>query len=198
MGIEMNDLSLLEITKVKPWAIYFDYDNKHYLLHGKVDDYESIQELYERQLDKNGNYDLIFIKSRYGRDYLDSDYIKSISRKTIVYNQIDKEYFREQLKRSGFVELVEKEKEPIKRTWTKWEFYYLDFYDTNGHYIILESLFRDNGKYVQMKLRDGSLKASATCRNNDKFSLKKGLKLAEKRLIVKYLAREAKEYADSL
>lgn len=25
MGIEMNDLSLLEITKVKPWAIYFDY-----------------------------------------------------------------------------------------------------------------------------------------------------------------------------
>lgn len=33
MEIEMNDLSLLEITKVKPWAIYFDYDNKHYLLH---------------------------------------------------------------------------------------------------------------------------------------------------------------------
>lgn len=104
MEIEMNDLSLLEITKVKPWAIYFDYDNKHYLLHGKADGYESIQELYERQLDKNGNYDLIFIKSRYGRDYLDSDYIKSISRKTIVYNQIDKEYFREQLTRSGFIE----------------------------------------------------------------------------------------------
>lgn len=104
MGIEMNDLSLLEITKVKPWAIYFDYDNKHYLLHGKVDDYESIQELYERHLDENGNYDLIFIKSRYGRDYLSSDYIKSINRKTIVYNQIDKEYFRKQLIRSGFVE----------------------------------------------------------------------------------------------
>lgn len=100
----MNDLSLLEITKVKPWAIYFDYDNKHYLLHGKADGYESIQELYERQLDKNGNYDLIFIKSRYGRDYFDSGYIKSINRKTIVYNQIDKEYFREQLTRSGFIE----------------------------------------------------------------------------------------------
>ena len=41
MGIEMNDLLLLEITKVKSWDIYFDYDNKHYLLHGKVDDYES-------------------------------------------------------------------------------------------------------------------------------------------------------------
>lgn len=27
----MNDLLLLEITKVKPWAIYFDYNNKHYL-----------------------------------------------------------------------------------------------------------------------------------------------------------------------
>lgn len=58
--------------------------------------------------------------------------------------------------------------------------------------------FRIETTSVQMKLRDGSLKASATCRNNDKFSLKKGLKLAEKRLIVKYLAREAKEYADSL
>lgn len=104
MGIEMKDLSLLEITKIKPWAIYFDYGNKHYLLHGKADGYESIQELYERQLDKNGNYDLIFIKSRYGRDYLDSGYIKSINRKTIVYNQIDKEYFREQLTRSGFIE----------------------------------------------------------------------------------------------
>lgn len=104
MGIEMNDLSLLKITKVKPWAIYFDYDNKHYLLHGKADGYESIQELYERQLDENGNYDLIFIKSRYGRDYLANGYIKSINKRTVVYNQIDKEYFREQLIRSGFVE----------------------------------------------------------------------------------------------
>ena len=107
MGIEMNDLSLLQITKVKPWAIYFDYDNRHYLLHGKADGYESIQELYERQLDKNGNYDLIFIKSRYGKDYLASGYIKSVSRMTIVYNQIDKEYFRDQLIRSGFVGMVE-------------------------------------------------------------------------------------------
>lgn len=104
MGIEMNDLSLLEITKVKPWAIYFDYGNKHYLLHGKADGCESIQELYERQLDKNGNYGLIFIKNRYGRDYLVSDYIKSMNQKTIVYNQIDKEYFREQLTRIGFIE----------------------------------------------------------------------------------------------
>ena len=104
MGIEMKDLSLLEITKIKPWAIYFDYGNKHYLLHGKADSYESIQELYERQLDKNGNYGLIFIKSRYGRDYFVSDYIKSMNQKTIVYNQIDKEYFRGQLTRSGFIE----------------------------------------------------------------------------------------------
>lgn len=104
MGIEMSDLSLLQITKVKPWAIYFDYDNRHYLLHGKADGYESIQELYERQLDKNGNYELIFVKSRYGKDYLASGYIKSIDRKTIIYNQIDKEHFRKQLIRSGFVE----------------------------------------------------------------------------------------------
>ena len=54
MGIEMKDLSLLEITKIKPWAIYFDYGNKHYLLHGKADGCESIQELwinfYQKQI----------------------------------------------------------------------------------------------------------------------------------------------------
>ncbi len=97
-----------------------------------------------------------------------------------------------------YFELVEEEKEPVKRVWSKWKSCFLDFYDADGYYIDLYALFRDNGKRVQVKLKDGSIKASATCRNDDEFSLAKGLDLAEKRLIVKYLAREVKEYADSL
>lgn len=32
--INIQDVSLLKITKVKNWSILFDYDDKHYLLHG--------------------------------------------------------------------------------------------------------------------------------------------------------------------
>ena len=74
--IDIQDLSLLKITKVKPWAIYFDYDKKHYLLHGKSDGCESVQELYERHLNKNGFCTLEFIKSNYGNEYVSNDYIK--------------------------------------------------------------------------------------------------------------------------
>lgn len=37
---KIEDLSLLKITKIKPWAILFDYDNKHYFLHGKNEEYD--------------------------------------------------------------------------------------------------------------------------------------------------------------
>lgn len=97
-----------------------------------------------------------------------------------------------------YFELVEKEKEPIKRTWSKWKPYYSQFYDSDGYNIDLDAFVRENGKCVQIKLADESLKASATCRNGDEFLFKKGLGLAEKRLIIKYLSREVKKYADSL
>ncbi len=97
-----------------------------------------------------------------------------------------------------YYELIEEEKEPVKRVWSKWNPYILHFYDTNGCRINLNALFRENGKHVQVKLADESLKASATCRNDDEFSFAKGINLAERRLIVKYLAREVKKYADSL
>ena len=32
--INIQDVSLLKITKVRDWSILFDYDGKHYLLHG--------------------------------------------------------------------------------------------------------------------------------------------------------------------
>lgn len=97
-----------------------------------------------------------------------------------------------------YFELVEEEKEPVKRGWTKWKHHYLNFYDPKGYDVDLDTFVRENGKHVQIKSTDGSLKASATCRNDDEFSFEKGLNLAERRLIVKYIAREVKEYAGSL
>ena len=96
-----------------------------------------------------------------------------------------------------YFELVE-EKESSKRTWSKWKPYHSQFYDQDGYNIDLDTFVRGNGKRVQIKLADESLKASATCRNDDEFSFEKGLDLAERRLIVKYLSREVKEYANSI
>lgn len=102
--INIQDLSLLKITKIKPWAIYFDYDEKHYLLHGKSDGYESVRELFERHLNENGFWTLEFIKSNYGNECVINDYIRPFSWQTIVYNQISKEYFRDKLATHGFTE----------------------------------------------------------------------------------------------
>ena len=99
---KIEDLSLLKITRIKPWAILFDYDNKHYFLHGKNEEYDEYQELYERSLDKNGNYTLKFIKGRLGAENIKSVYIKNLYGKSMVYSQIDKEFFVKQLVRYGF------------------------------------------------------------------------------------------------
>ena len=57
--INIQDVSLLKITKVRDWSILFDYDGKHYLLHGTGESGEpDRQELYERNLNQNGKYDL--------------------------------------------------------------------------------------------------------------------------------------------
>ncbi len=101
--INIQDLSLLKITKVKTRSIYFDYDRKHYLLHGTYDDYESVHTLYEININKKGFWTLDFIKSDYARTSVLNEYIKPLSWKTIVYNQINKEYFVEKLAVHGFI-----------------------------------------------------------------------------------------------
>ena len=35
--IDIQDLSLLKITRVRDWSICFDYDKKHYLIHGSYE-----------------------------------------------------------------------------------------------------------------------------------------------------------------
>lgn len=101
--LNITDLSLLKITRVRRWAICFDYDNKHYLIHGSYEMGEgSWQELYERELDANGKYSLIRLKTANGKDDVADDYIKKQRGKTIVYRNIDKEYFAYKLTKRGF------------------------------------------------------------------------------------------------
>lgn len=102
--IDIQDLNLLRITKVKEWAIYFDYGKKHYLLRGQSEMGEgSWQVLYERTLDECGKYHLERIKeSGYATEYVANDYIKRQNGKTIVYSKIDKEYFAYKMTKRGF------------------------------------------------------------------------------------------------
>ena len=47
--LSITDLSLLKITKVKDWAICFDYDGRQFLIHGTSEFGEgSGQDFYER------------------------------------------------------------------------------------------------------------------------------------------------------
>lgn len=117
----ITDLSKLKITKVKQWAINFDYEDKHYFIHGRYEYGEgSGQDFYERILDENGHYELIHITSKwFEEDNLPVYYIKNYHKfRNYVYNQIDKDFFVKQLTKIGFadsdfVEVVKKEKKTI-------------------------------------------------------------------------------------
>lgn len=101
--INITNLSLLKITRVRPWSILFNYGDKHYLIHGSYEMGEgSWQELYERELDANGKYNLLRLKTVNGDDNVKQDYIKRQRGNTIVYRNIDKEYFAYKLTKRGF------------------------------------------------------------------------------------------------
>lgn len=91
----------------------------------------------------------------------------------------------------------EKVEESIKRVWTEWSNWHL-FTFTNIHGFEQKILYqyRDNGKRVQV--RSGDLKASASCHDEDDFSLSEGLELAKMRLVVKYLDNQVKSIAQSM
>ena len=102
--INIIDLSLLKITKVRPWSILFDYDNEHYLIHGSSEFGEgSWQEFYKRELNEHGKYNLTHLKNHaYADEHVSYDYIKRQRGHTIVYKNIDKEYFAYKLTKRGF------------------------------------------------------------------------------------------------
>jgi hypothetical protein len=107
MKIQINDISKFRILKVKDWSITFEYDGQQYLLHSSSETGEgSWQELYKRDVDKNGKYNLEHILTKsYAKDHLPSDYIRNYHKyKTYVYSQIDKRYFIMRLIYNDFAE----------------------------------------------------------------------------------------------
>lgn len=103
----ITDLSKLKITKIKDWAIHFTYDNEKYLLHGSCCDYEYSSNLYKR-IPINNKYELVYIAGECTcDDYIKGEFIKEYYKRTLVYNQIDKEYFVNQLVKWEFAEYEE-------------------------------------------------------------------------------------------
>lgn len=116
MKLEIKDISLLKIDKVKDWAVYFTYDNNKYLLHGSSDGGDYSMTLYLRvPIGSDGKYKLEAITGKYtSSDYV-SDYIKvnkvgNGKSRTIHYCDIDKEFFVKQLTVNGFASGVLDEK----------------------------------------------------------------------------------------
>ena len=94
-----------------------------------------------------------------------------------------------------FLKYFEMIEEKPKRLWTEWRHGEEVFYDLNNRPVFLRFSYRDNGKKVQV--RAGNLKSESTCSKYDTFNIDTGFIIAKKRLIVKYLANQAKEIAKS-
>ena len=89
-----------------------------------------------------------------------------------------------------------------KRQWTKWKKYDFGYNDLLGNYIITNAEYRTNGKKVQLRcsilVDDEHIKAEATCSKVDTFVLNTGLDIAGKRLKIKLLQEELKQYINKL
>ena len=100
--IDIQDVSLLKVTKVREWAICFDYNEKGYMLHLYGDDSSNNIALYERSVDRTGRWELEYISSeRFEKSTIDG-LVGWQPGKTIVYKMIDKKYFALKLTELGF------------------------------------------------------------------------------------------------
>lgn len=91
----------------------------------------------------------------------------------------------------------EKVEEPVKKTWDEWGVpFKMIFHDIRGSQKTIVCQTRTNGKKVQ--IRSGSLKAEATCCQEDEFDFEKGLELVRARLVVKYLDNQIKSIAKAM
>ncbi|MEI3357051.1 MAG: hypothetical protein V8R81_08750 [Clostridia bacterium] len=97
--MEMKE-NKIKITKAKPWAIYFNYEDKKFLLHESSDGYESSTTLYER-IQKNGKYELETIASYYG-GIITLDYLNTKRGRT--YKQVNMKKFLRKLVYHGLVQ----------------------------------------------------------------------------------------------
>lgn len=100
---QIDDISLLKITKIRPWfALNFDYDGNHFLLHEEWDSDDGCRytQLYKKECDENGRYSLTEINWSYDDIF---DFIKENNAQGLAYKNIDKEYFLRQLTKNDFV-----------------------------------------------------------------------------------------------
>lgn len=95
-----------------------------------------------------------------------------------------------------YFELVQE----TKREWSPWKIESLFHMNLNGNHISTIIYYRHNGKKVQVKYTYNKtvVRAEASCHNEDKFSLNKGLRIAKYRLIVKLLKKEAEDFAKTM
>lgn len=91
--LNIIDPRKIKITKIKNWAIYFDYDGEKYLLHESVDGYEKNNTLYKKSYDGN-RYELEFITSN---PYMDIHHLIPVMKKGKTYKSIDKIKFANML-----------------------------------------------------------------------------------------------------
>ena len=92
--------------------------------------------------------------------------------------------------------IFEKVETAVKKPWTKWYLNEIRFTDINGKDVRCDYLYRTNGKKVQ--IRCGAFKAEATCCKDDEFEIEKGLNLAKKRLVIKWLDNQVKSIAKAM
>lgn len=101
MKIRIDDLSKLEITKVKPWAIFFKYDGVGYFIHECRDGYETNLVLYRRDLNEHGYWTLEFLMRKSYTDLNHANYFGKW-RMGQPYSHIDKVRFVKALVAEGF------------------------------------------------------------------------------------------------
>ena len=100
--IDIQDASLLKVTKVRKWVVCFSYAAKGYMLHLYGDDSSNNIALYERSVDRTGRWELKYINSeRFYNSTIDG-LVGWQPGKTIVYKLIDKKYFALKLTELGF------------------------------------------------------------------------------------------------
>ena len=101
--LNIKNINSINITKVKDWAIYFDYEDKHYLIIGSSEFVgKSWQDLCERKFDGKKYYSKLIKRKFDEKEYVKNDYIEKQKNKNIIYSLINKKYFTYKLTQKGF------------------------------------------------------------------------------------------------
>ena len=88
-------------------------------------------------------------------------------------------------------------KKPVRK-WTGWYMLHVYYHNINGDYVMCQTYYRHNGKRVQVRSDGWGVRAEAACHRDDEFDVSVGQKLAVKRLVLKILEKQVKEYAEGL